>query len=188
MSPSGVVMTYAADDAETAVAETADEPGTFAVGTFVIERDALILDLTRLPHPPSVFAELSDTLEYDPRLQLNFLHSISRDISKPIARDNRVHIEYVPTQVVTEYVRTIVRVSGRRVDGIRYHNSRKNAGTALVLFADQSHLILNKTERPSFYSAKGRWLRFIKVRERSITEKEIIRWASKPRVWRFEDA
>lgn len=70
MSPPGVVMTYAADNAETALAETADKPGTFAVGTFVTERDALILDLTRLPRPPSVFAEPPDSLEYDPRLQL----------------------------------------------------------------------------------------------------------------------
>jgi HEPN/RES N-terminal domain 1/RES domain len=188
MSPPGVVMTYAADDAETAVAETADKPGAFAIGTFVTERDALILDLTRLPFPPSVFTELPDTLEHDPRLQLNFLHSISRDISKPIARDNCVHIEYVPTQIVTEYVRTIVRVGGRRVDGIRYHSSRKNAGTALVLFADQRHLILNKSERPTFYKTNGRWLRLIKVNEMVITEKQIGRWAGKHRASLFEDA
>ena len=181
MSPAGVVMTYAADNAETALAETADEPGTFAVGTFVTERDAFILDLTQLPEPPSVFAELPDTLEYDPRLQLNFLHSISVDISKPIARDNRVHIEYVPTQVVTEYVRTVVRVRGQKVDGMRYHSSRRHAGTALVLFADQSHLILDESERPSFYRTEDRWLRLTKVSERSIAEKEIRRWASKPR-------
>jgi hypothetical protein len=35
MSPPGVVMTYAAEDWETALAETADEAGTFAVGEFV---------------------------------------------------------------------------------------------------------------------------------------------------------
>ena len=188
MSPPGIVMTYAADDAETALAETADKPGTFGVGTFVIERDALILDMTRLPRAPSVFAELPDTLEYDPRLQLNFLHSISRDISKPIARDDRVHIEYVPTQVVTEYVRTNVRVEGRNIDGIRYHSSRRNAGTALVLFADQNHLIFdNSEERPALYHPDGRWLRLVEVHERKVTKAEIERWAPKPRFWRFQD-
>jgi hypothetical protein len=187
MSPPGVVMTYAADDADTALAETADKPGTFAVATFVTGRDALILDLTRLPRPPSVFVELPDTLEHDPRLQLNFLHSISWDISKPIARDDRVHIEYVPTQVVTEYVRTVVRVGHRKVDGIRYHSSRRHAGTALVLFADQTHLILDEPERPSFYSAEGRWLRLIEVSERAITDNEIRRWTGKRHVLLFED-
>jgi hypothetical protein len=102
MSPPGIVMTYVADDAETALAETANKPGRFALGEFVTERDALILDLTRLPHAPSIFAELPDSREYDPRVPLNFLHHVSRVISKPIARDDRAHVEYVPTQVVTE--------------------------------------------------------------------------------------
>lgn len=187
MSPPGVVMTYAADDAETALAETADKPGTFAVGTFVTERDALILDLTRLPRPPSVFAELPDSLEYDPRLQLNFLDSISRDISKPIARDDRIHVEYVPTQVVTEYVRTVVRVGGHKVDGIRYQSSRRNAGTALVLFSDQGDLILDESERPSFYRTEGRWLRLTKINRRCVNEHEIDRWLRKPRASLFDD-
>jgi hypothetical protein len=150
MSPAGVVMTYAAEDSETALAETARKPGMFAVGKFVIDRDLLILDLTRLPEAPSEFAELPDSLEYDPRPRLNFLHAISREISRPIAGDNHVHVEYVPTQVVTEYVRTVFRVDGRKADGIRYASSRGNVATAVVLFADQSNLILEGDERPSF--------------------------------------
>src|SRR5262249_27106744 len=104
MSPPGIVMTYVADNPETALAETASGIGTFAIAEFVTERDALILDLTHLPRAPSAFSALPDTLEYDPRPRLRFLHWISRVISRPIARDDRVHIEYVPTQVVTEYV------------------------------------------------------------------------------------
>ena len=188
MSPPGVVMTYASEDLETALAETADEPGTFAIGRFVTERDALILDLTRLPAAPSVFAELPDTQEYDPRPRLNFLLSISREISRPIARDDRVHIEYVPTQVVTEYVRTAVRVKGRRVDGIRYNSSRRNPGSALVLFADQRNLILDAPERPDFYRPNDRWLRLVKAGRRKVTAKEIKRWTAKPRMRLFEDA
>lgn len=188
MSPPGVVMTYAADDAETALAETANESGTFAIGTFATERPVLILDLTRLPHAPSIFVELPDTLEYNPRLQLNFLHSISQDISRPIARDNRVHVEYVPTQVVTEYVRTVVRVKGLKIDGIRYHSSRKHTGTAVVLFADQDHLIFEKPERPSFYRADGRWLRLTKATVKRVTKKDIQRWANGPRLSLFEGA
>jgi len=101
MSPPGIVMTYVADDPETALAETANKVGNYALGEFVTERDALILDLTRIPPAPTMFAELPDSLEYDPRPRLVFLHRISREISRPIARDDRQHIEYVPTQVVT---------------------------------------------------------------------------------------
>jgi RES domain len=180
MSPPGVVMTYAADDIATAVAETANAPGLFAIGEFVTERDALILDLTRLPPIPSAFAELPDSLEYDPRPRLRFLHRISREISRPIARDDRVHIEYVPTQVVTEYVRTAITIENRSVDGIRYKSSRRKAQTALVLFADQDNVILEKSEQRQFYHlARDRWLRLIKASVKRVTAEDIEAW-SKP--------
>jgi hypothetical protein len=178
MSPPGIVMTYAADDAQTALAETANRPGTFVVGEFVIERDALILDFTRLPPIPSVFAELPDSMEYDPRPRLRFLHSISREISRPIARDDRIHVEYVPTQVVTEYLRTAITIEQKAVDGIRYRSSRRKTSTALVLFADQTNLILEKSEQPEFYRLdKDRWLRFIKASARRVTKGDITLWA-----------
>lgn len=180
MSPPGVVMTYAAEDRETALAETADAAGRFAMGEFVVDRELLILDLTRLPAAPSVFAELPDSLEYDPRPRLNFLRSISREISRPIARDDRVHVEYVPTQVVTEYVRTAVRIEGCKVDGIRYCSSRRHAATAVVLFADQSNLILEGEERPDYYRTDERWLRLIKASLIDVTDDHIERWATKP--------
>ncbi len=180
MSPPGVVMMYVSDDPETALAETADKPGKYAVGEFVTEREAFILDLTRLPPVPSIFTELPDTLEYDPRPRLNFLHQISWEISRPIARDDRIHIEYVPTQVVTEYLRTAITIEKRRVDGIRYQSSRGRARTSLVLFADQESLILEKEEQPEFYHlGKDRWLRLLKASVKSITDKEINAWASK---------
>ncbi len=181
MSPPGVVMTYVADDRDTALAETADAPGTFAVGEFVIGRDLVILDLTRLPPIPSVFSEVPDSLPYDPRLQITFLHRIGHEISRAIARDDRVHVEYVPTQVVTEYVRTIVRIYGKRADGIRYKSSRRHTGTALVLFANQNDLVLENGERPELYFPKDRWLRLAKAGRMKVTDDDIKRWASKPR-------
>lgn len=177
MSPPGVVMTYASEDLQTALAETASAPGTFSVGRFITNRKLLILDLTRLRAAPSVFAELPDSSEYDPRPRLNFLHGVSRDISRPIARDDRVHIEYVPTQVVTEYVRTSIRLNRRRVDGIRYNSSRNNAATALVLFADQSNLVLEGDEQPDFYYAKGRWLQLTSTQSIAVSQTDIDRWA-----------
>lgn len=186
MSPAGVVMTYASEDSETALAETADEPGVFAVGEFAIDEAALLLDLTRLPPPPSVFTELPDSMEYDPRPQLNFLHSIAVEISRPIARDDRVHIEYVPTQVVTEYVRTAVRIRNRKVEGIRYNSSRKKGATSLVLFADQNNLVLDEDERPLFYHVERRWIRLVRPCQTNVTGEDLERWAAGPRFDLFE--
>jgi RES domain len=101
-------------------------------------------------------------------------------ISRRIARDDRVHIEYVPTQVVTEYVRTAVKIDARRVDGIRYQSSRRKAQTALVLFADQEHLILEKAEQPEFYHlAKDRWLKLVRASAKSVTTNDIAGWATR---------
>ena len=55
MSPPGVVMTYVSEDEETALRETADDDGTYAIGTFEFARSVTLLDLTRVPEVPSIF-------------------------------------------------------------------------------------------------------------------------------------
>jgi hypothetical protein len=79
MSPAGIVMTYVSEDAPTALHETANEVGTYAIGTFRTRRDIRILDLAELPPVPSLFEEVPDSLEYDPRRNLVFLHLLARD-------------------------------------------------------------------------------------------------------------
>lgn len=179
MSPSGIVMTYVAENKETALAETANKPGMFAVGRFTNDRELLILDLANLPDIPTEFAEIEEG-EFDPRSHLHFLAAIRREISRPIARDSDLHIEYVPTQVVTEYVRTAIQIKGRSVDGIRYRSSRHDASTALVLFADQDNVVFDDSERLEYYRTKGRWLRLVKASTVKVTSKDLKRWAPKP--------
>jgi len=53
-------------------------------------------------------------------------------------RDGSEPIEYVPTQIVTEYFRHRFRLQeNRRLDGILYRSSRSTNGIACVLFIDQ---------------------------------------------------
>jgi hypothetical protein len=92
--------------------------------------------LAQLAPIPSLFAEISDTLPYDPHEALLFLYRLAEDISRPIAQDDRVHIEYVPRQVVTEFLPTTNLPEGVKLDGIRYRSSRRDGGVSLVLFAD----------------------------------------------------
>jgi hypothetical protein len=178
MSPPGIVMTYASEDRDTALAETASEPGDFAVGRFETMREAIILDLTRVPAVPTIFEEIPDSLEYDPRPRLAFLREVARDISRPIARDDRIHVEYVPTQVVTEYLRTVTAIDGRTIEGIRYKSSRRDAKNSLVLFADQRNLVLPESERPSLYNlSTDRWLKMKDSTVAKITDVDIRRWS-----------
>jgi hypothetical protein len=170
MSPAGIVMMYVSEDAATALAETVDREGTYVVGEFAIEREAIILDLAELPETPSIFYEVPDSMEYDPRQNLMFLHHIAREISRPIARDDRVHVEYVPTQVVTEFIRTAATSNGKRIDGIAYRSSRHTGKSSIVLFADRANLVLPESLQDSAYKYnRDHWIRLNDRQDYEIT-------------------
>ncbi len=51
-----------------------------------------------------------------------------------------MHIEYVPTQVVTEFLRTTKLPEVVKLDGILYRSSRRDGGISLVLFAERRNI------------------------------------------------
>ncbi|WP_157732475.1 HEPN-associated N-terminal domain-containing protein [Cellulomonas sp. PSBB021] len=113
MSPAGVSMFYASGSVDTAVAEIAGhgvKPYAL-IGAFVSTRPLDVLDLMAVPSYPPVF-DKSRRAEVRAR---SFLGSFKYLVTKPVIPDGRVHVEYVPTQVVTEYLRWAPK---RRIDGI----------------------------------------------------------------------
>jgi hypothetical protein len=139
MSPAGISMFYGAFDNETARLETFDPEHhigqILSIGTFRATRSLRLLDLADLPDIPSVFEEDGHHRIHP----LRFLHSFANDIVKPIARDRREHIEYVPTQIVAEYFRRVFRdATDRRIEGIIYNSSREGAKCAFVLFCENA--------------------------------------------------
>lgn len=136
MSPAGIPMFYAALDEVTAVLETCDpvkdKGNEIAMACFHNKRPLRLLDLTNLPPVPSIF-DLRKRSEH-PRLA--FLKSFESDFTKPVDRETESHTEYVPTQVVTEFVRHRLRTAANKpVDGILYRSSRSGM-PAVVIFAD----------------------------------------------------
>jgi hypothetical protein len=181
MSPAGISMLYASEDAETALRETVDKPGLYTIGEFATVRDATIIDFSQLPRIPTLFEPIHDTMEYDPRKLLIFLHRLREDFSKPIERDddNQAHIEYVPTQVVTEYLRGIRSQEDLNTEGIRYVSARHKGGASLVLFCDPHNLILPKDQQKQFYDLyRDRWIKLIGYEDRHISAADIERWTS----------
>jgi RES domain len=82
------------------------------------------------------------------------------EIAKPFERDDRVHIEYVPTQVITEWLRTRFDPGpGVPLAGVLYGSSRNECGINVSLFIDNDGacdpaderdsalLVLDRTER-----------------------------------------
>lgn len=129
MNPPGIPMFYAAERACTAVREIHSQKAK--VGQFRLTRDARILDLTALPEIPGVFSN-PDRIT---RLALVFLHHFAKAIMQPVARDDRAHIEYIPSQVVTEYFREF-KFNDEPIDGIRYPSAVDSRGRNVVLFID----------------------------------------------------
>jgi len=126
MSPAGIPMFYGSLDPQTALEETVDDSdirvGKIAsIGTFSVIKQLKVLDLTKLHEIPSIF----DTNRGYLRSSLIFLRKFEEEISKPINKDGVEHIEYVPTQVFTEYIRHLYRdQSGNGLDGILYRSSK----------------------------------------------------------------
>ena len=130
-----------------------------------------------IPRIPSIFEPVADTLEYDPRPPLIFLNYFAAELSMPIAGDCSVHVEYVPPQVVTEFVRTEFRHEGLLLDGIRYRSARHEGGTSLVLFASQDNLAgPNPAGARSLFTDTDRWIELVGRDEREVTSAEAQTW------------
>lgn len=137
MSPAGIPMFYGSLDIETAIKETnrekTDRSLVATTGKFKPLRELILLNLTSLPDIPSIFDDHRGYL----RSTIIFLRAFVDDLSKPIEKDDKVHIEYVPTQVFTEYIRHAYKFEdGSKFDGILYPSSVHAPGISCVLFVE----------------------------------------------------
>jgi RES domain-containing protein len=139
MSPSGISMFYAASELKTAELETIDlhskEKSCCTSGIFMTKSDLNVIDFSILP-------DLVDKWDAD-RLEdyypIRFMHSFVKDITKPVKKDGYEHIEYVPTQVITEYFRysfVAIHKLKKNIDGIIFPSSKNRNKRSIVLFMD----------------------------------------------------
>lgn len=134
MNAPGIVVMYAAFDRETALAEATGEHSSFSIGIFETLSNIVVVDLTEVPRIPSIF-------ERGPREYIQFLHSFVADVSQPFTPDTEIHIEYTPTQVVSEYLRHRLRSSDDRpIGGLLYRSAKKHRGVNLALFVESEEV------------------------------------------------
>jgi hypothetical protein len=126
MSPAGISMFYGCDDIATVIAEIGSHTSKrFAVvGEFETTRPLRMVDLTNMPEP-NYFDPTRRTEFHD----LRFIHDFARDLSAPVVLDGREHIDYVPTQVVTEYMRWLPSFV---IDGILYRSSQNEEACCVI--------------------------------------------------------
>lgn len=130
LSPVGISMFYGSYDKETPYAEVknySDKP-LFYTGRFHTIKDLTVVDLSSLKASFWMPSNWQETL---------FLIHFHREISKPLKKDD-TEVEYVPSQIFTEYLRYLCKNSlGKPYDGIIYRSaltSEKN----VALFYDNN--------------------------------------------------
>lgn len=134
MSPAGIPLLYAANEKETAIAEIGLKNSDVVICKFEVLSDIQIVDLTKVPPVPSFFSHLSSRFS---RPELIFLNNFLRDFIKPITKDGREHIEYVPTQIVSEYCKYNLKHKGKPIKGFAYPSSKHQDGISYCLFVDK---------------------------------------------------
>lgn len=128
MSPAGVSMFYGAFDLDTSLKESSwngDGKGWFLTGEFKPLRPLKVLDLTSLPGPITFWLEGFE--------EVAFLKSFHKEITRHINRDDSIHVEYIPSQVFTEYLRFMFKTVP--LDGMIYNSSLTGAKN-IVLFCN----------------------------------------------------
>jgi hypothetical protein len=141
MSPSGIPMFYGADDLATAVEETIDPTDIRGKLASAVAFQSLvplnILDLTAVPTKIGFFSDLTRAV----REAVSFLRAFTQDISRRVKKDGSQQIDYVPTQVFTEFIRYQAKTpQGERFHGIKYQSSRNKKG-CYVLFVEQDECL-----------------------------------------------
>lgn len=144
MSPAGIPAFYGAEDLDTALAEvragTDDERPCWSAGRFSMTDGCLVLDLVALPEPPTIF----DTRR-QLRRPLMFLAEFAEQVNKPLSDRSREHIDYVPTQVVSEFLRVAFCSEKGSVQGIRYSSAQRPGGVCVALFVPHERCVAKPT-------------------------------------------
>lgn len=154
MNPPGIPMFYGADNAKLAAAET--RGSSLCVGEFKLIKSLRIIDLEDLPETPGIFSECTR----EERQTLIFLKKLSATFAKPVPQNDRVNVDYIPTQIVTEFLQDYEFYNGA-IHGIRYRTSPGVPGSNIVLFTDNDLAI--EPHQDAAKAAEDQWLQLTDV-------------------------
>lgn len=137
MNPAGIPMFYCSEDKKLTIQEVVNNSDKnnpfYTIGKFNNKSSLKVVDLTRIPNLPSVFDEKNNKYIES----ILFLKSFVEDAIKPINEKDSI-IEYIPTQVVTEYIRYNKELN---VQGLIYPSSKNRDKNNIVLFFNNDECI-----------------------------------------------
>jgi len=143
MNPPGIPYFYVTLDSDTAISEVINKPTKYSLARFQTKKHLRLVNFVDLPDIPSVFLPE----KYDKRHQLYFLYMLLDDIKKPISKDGGEHVEYVPTQIVSEYFRyRFLDNEENEIDGFMYPSVKNPGGINVAMFVSSNELLTEKCE------------------------------------------
>ncbi|GLO60088.1 hypothetical protein MACH09_05960 [Vibrio sp. MACH09] len=129
-NPAGIPYLYLAEDLNTCCQEVRPSNGSkIYVSEIRAKKDLRLVDLTDPKQKIALLKCEEEELELTLKC-LNLLQQFSEELSKPVLPE-KSHLDYIPTQFICEYLRTI-----RAYDGIVF-NSSYGSGKNVVLFTDE---------------------------------------------------
>lgn len=165
MSPAGIPMFYGAFDIQTAIKETyvpREKNKKAVAGVFQAINRMSVIDLSEKLYIPSLFDEHKGLY----RGYIKFLLDFIDDFTKSIERNDRAHVDYVPTQVVTEYFRYLFRSENDlAIDGVIYPSSKNVGNRAIVIFADSDQCVESGES-----STEGAILKLVDIENHDLNE------------------
>ncbi|WP_321344476.1 HEPN-associated N-terminal domain-containing protein [uncultured Draconibacterium sp.] len=145
LSPAGITMFYGALEEETAIIEVLDinKPDYFiTTGRFSNLKALRLIDFTQL-NWISIFDEANEKKRETYVLLSQFLE----DLTKPISNDGSQHIEYIPTQVVTEYLKSSFNSDlNQEIHGLIFPSTKRKGHENVVLFFNGQNVTNDKNE------------------------------------------
>ena len=178
MNPSGIPVFYGALDIETCLAELRPAVGeTIIAAEFDLLKPIIVLDTTKFespPKPPNMFAKT-----YNERLSLwGFMAEFMTEISLPCL-PNDEHLDYIPTQVVAEYLihEHKVKVAGveRHIDGLIFRSAQNPDGKNVVLFGSAGLVERELSDRDLHRWKTDKRTASLALRQNSLTRHTVYR-------------
>lgn len=132
MNPAGISYLYLAQERETALAEVlSGPPCTAACAEFLVSSEVTVIDLCQIHTLPSIF----DNDLRDVREGLLFIADFAETISEPVRKDGGEHVDYVPSQVVSEFFAKVLGDKlAKGIHGMVYPSAVQPGGRNVVLF------------------------------------------------------
>lgn len=137
-NPYGIPHLYLTDSPETAMYELRAVTGDqLTIAKFEITEELDIIDFTKHEDLYNMYNG-----EYDSLLQAvqrwALFREVSRDMSRPVRRYDNANLDYLPTQLVCEYIRVV-----KHMDGLIYQSSRNGIGRKNIVLFDKfkAHMI-----------------------------------------------